>query len=101
MQSGWGEVPRNAHIQGELHRLWAVERARRRGWIGLHQQAFHLESGGVRIGDVIGHDVELVAQGHLPRQANIEGVIHSILTRIVLMGEPDEDCKDWASLKVQ
>ena len=33
--------------------------------LGAHQQLLNLEAGGVRIGDVVGHDVELAAQRHL------------------------------------
>ena len=35
--------------------------------LGLHQQVLNLEAGGVGVGDVVGHDVELAAQRHLAR----------------------------------
>src|SRR5580700_2867598 len=35
-----------------------------------------LEAGGVDIGDVVGDDVELVTERHLPRQADEKGILH-------------------------
>src|SRR5580700_108325 len=39
-----------------------------------------LESRGVDIGDVVGDDVELMTERHLPRQADEKGILHRILS---------------------
>src|SRR5580698_9210477 len=55
-------------VGGARHQIFAERRL-----VGL-------EAGGVDIGDVVGDDVELMTERHLPRQADEKGVLHRILS---------------------
>jgi hypothetical protein len=70
------EVARDAVVQGEPDGVVDLHVAGRPALFGGAEQALHLEARGVRIGDVVGHDVELAAQGHLPRQPDEGRVVH-------------------------
>ena len=70
------EVAGHAAVQHELDRLGRAEGLGRRLGRFAHHQALDLEAGGVGVGDVVRDDVELAAQRHLTRQADIEGVVH-------------------------
>jgi hypothetical protein len=51
------------------------------GEIGLEQWPFRLERGRVRVGDVVGVDVHLTPKRHHPRQGDIRGIIHLMVSR--------------------
>ena len=70
------EVAGHAVVDHVLHRA-EPRRLHRRQGIRLQHQVLDLEAGGVDVGQVVGGDVELALQRHLPRQSDVEGVVHA------------------------
>jgi hypothetical protein len=77
----WREVAGHAVVQHELDGVGAAGGLGRLGGLGADHQVLDLEAGGVGVGDVVGHDVELAAKRHLARKADVERVVHDELTR--------------------
>jgi hypothetical protein len=53
----------------------------RRQRIGLHREAFDLEPGRIDVGEIVRRHIERALQRELPRQSDIEGIIHLWLLR--------------------
>ncbi|MNN34522.1 hypothetical protein D3C81_1483300 [compost metagenome] len=70
------EVAAHALVQHEAGRGADVSVTGALADFGSDHQLFDLEPGGVGIGDVVRHDVELAAKRHLTGQSDVGGVFH-------------------------
>ncbi|MNS78254.1 hypothetical protein D3C72_1118580 [compost metagenome] len=70
------EVAADALVQHEAGRGADIVIASALTDLGPDHQLFDLEPGGVGVGDVVRHDVELAAKRHLTGQSDVGGVFH-------------------------
>ncbi|MNI47081.1 hypothetical protein D3C73_1015800 [compost metagenome] len=76
LQRALAEVAAHALVQHEAGRGADGVVAGPLADLGPDHQLLDLEAGGVGVGDVVGHDVQLAAKRHLSRQSDIGGVFH-------------------------